>query len=148
MKRLALLLVGLVTALFGATRVNLLDVRPLANAPASIYLLAVSSAGWIPVLLDPAGSVIIDLSVSPAVLRAPAGGPGTEVDDEFVAGVGQVTFTTSSVPKSRVRVFKNGLLQRAAFSDLVETTDPTTKRVAINLPGTQPGDGIVLSYTK
>jgi len=151
MKRLLLLLTVLVTALFGATKLNLLDVRPLANGPTSLYILAVGAGGgpWTPVILDPAGSVTIDTTVSPAVLKATPGPPGTVLaTDDFVASAGTTLFTTSAAPKSTVHVFRNGQLYRPVFLDYTEATDPVTKRVSVSIPLALAGDGIVLTYQK
>ena len=149
MKRLLVLLIALVATLFGATRLNLIDVRPLANGPATGYMLAVSGSGaWIPVIADPAGSVVIDSMVSPAVLKAAPVAAFVEIDDDFTAAAtAQTTFQTSAIPKGRVHVFRNGLLQRPIFTDYTQAVDPVTQHMVITM-SVQAGDGVVLSYQK
>lgn len=116
MKKLLLGLFAVVVALFGATKLNLVDVRPLPGGP-SLYLTGVAAGSWIPVALDPAGSVTIDTSVSPAVLKVAAGAALTQAEDDFLAASGVSTFTTSAPPKGRLDVYQNGLLQRGKGDD-------------------------------
>lgn len=148
MKRLVCLFVALVALLSGATKLNLIDIRPLANAPTVPYLVAFSStAGWIPVIADPGGSIVLDTSGGVAILKASGASVSQPVDvsDDLVMA-GSATFTTSAIPRGIVRVYRNGLLQRVTADYTVSGASGALQ--TIGLSGATQGDYVTLAYQK
>ncbi len=146
MKRLLLSLFAAATLLFGATKLNLTDVRGLANAPAVPYLLAFSAGAWIPVITDPGGSIVLDTSGGVAVLRATgASAQPVETVDVFRMA-GTATFSTSAPARGLVDVIRNGMVMTETEDYTITGADGSIKTVGLS--GAVAGDLIKLRYQK
>ncbi len=147
MKRLLLSLFAVATLLFGATKVNLGDVRGLQNAPTGPYLVAFANGSWIPVIADPGGSIVIDTSGAVAILKASGAAVSLPVDvSEELTFTSTATFTTASIPKGIVKVYRNGLLQRSV-ADYTQT-GAAGSPITVGVSNATSGDYITLVYQK
>lgn len=131
-------------SLAAQTKPNIADLR---IPPGLIYLPNVGI-----VQLD---GLVIDKSTNPPTLRAvsisaPGTAAGQDFDDVFVASGPQIAFAGIAPPKSLVRVYKNGVLQRAGVDYTLSVDLASRIATAVFLPAqpVTPGDFVTLSYQR
>ncbi len=148
MKRLITIFVAIAALLGAATKVNLIDIRPLASGPTIPYMVAFSpTAGWIPVIPDPAGSITLDTTGAVAILKSSGGGgaSGIDVSDDFTMA-GSALFTTTAAPRGIVDVYRNGVMQTITQDYTITGLFGSPK--VIGMSNASPGDMIKLRYQK
>lgn len=148
MRRLLTVFVALAAFLGAATKVNLIDVRPLSTGPAAPYLLLFHpTKGWMPVIPDSGGSIVLDTTGAVATIKAAGAAASQAVDvrDDLTMG-GTAVFTTSQTPRGLVSVYRNGVLQRTG-DDYTVTGAPGSP-LTINMANASGGDFIALVYQR
>lgn len=145
MRRLITIFVAIAAMLGAATKVNLIDIRPLVNGPSIPYMVAFSpTAGWLPVIPDPAGSITLDTTGAVAILKSTgSASSGVDVTDDFIMA-GSAAFLTSATPRGIVDVYRNGVMQTLTVDYSISGAAQRT----IGLSNASPGDMVKLRYQK